>query len=445
MAFYARNMPRLSLLLVLTLFAAACTQATPERAELPDLATATTTSMSTSTTVAPTTAPAESSTTTNEPMAPPVAIDAPGRLAIVDLSGEVIVSSADGTGQRPITVNGFEAFRQQPVWSPDGSRLAFAEGTRDGAFVVVMEDELESKRLPVASLPFYLQWDDAGSRIAVLRNDINTVFALDVAPASGPEGFSTVGGGAPLYFDWAPADDRLAVHASNTEVGVADGLAESAALDVDTGPYSVPHWTLGGISHVATVDGGLELRIVDPDGATTSLASIASTTQIVADPAGERLAVYVPPVGDQPEIIGVADRTVPAVDGGAFVVVDVATGEVTAVAEAEIVAFFWSPDGSKILYFDLDLDGAGPSWKVWDAPTGRIDVYPSLRLGDQFVRQILPFFEQYALSMQLWAPDSSAFAYPAQVSVGARIYVQDLDGGAPQLVSDGTWVSWSPT
>ncbi len=115
----------------------------------------------------------------------------------------------------------------------------------------------------------------------------------------------------------------------------------------------------------------------------------------------------------------------------------------TPVAEGEIVAFFWSPDGSKILYFDLDLDGAGPSWKIWDARTGEVSVYPSLVLGQQFVRQILPFFEQYALSMQLWAPDSSAFAYPAQTGGGTGIFVQSLEGGAPQLVSDGIWVSWS--
>lgn len=431
--------------LVLALLATACTQAAPERGELPDIATATTTASPT-TTSPTTTAPDTPATpsTTNEPMADPVVIDAPGRLAIVDLSGEVIVSAPDGSEQRPITVNGFEALHQQPVWSPDGSRLAFAERTADGAFVVVIENDAEAKRLPVASIPFYLQWDDAGSRIAVLRNDPETVFAVDVAPVTGPEGFATVGNGAPLYVDWEPARDRLAVHASNGEVGVSDGAAASAALDVVTGPYSVPHWTLGGISHVATVGDGFELRLIEPEGSTVPLASMMSTTQIVASPTGQRLAVYVPPVGDQPDVIGVSEPAVPVVEWSSFVVVDIGTGEVTEVASAEIVAFFWSPDGSKILFFDLDLDGIGPSWKVWTAATGEVSVYPALRLGEQFIQQILPFFEQYALSMQLWAPDSSAFAYPAQVSGGAGIFVQDLEGGAPQLVSDGTWVSWSP-
>ncbi len=431
-------MPRRSLLLVIAVVAAACTQAAPERVELPDLDT-TTTTVAATTTVPDVT----SSTTTNEPMAPPVVIDAPGRLAIVDLSGEVIISAADGTGQSPVTVNGFQAVHQLPVWSPDGSLLAFAEGTSEGAFVVIVEDLGEAKRLPVAGLPFHLQWDDGGARIAILRNDPDTVFAVDVAPATGPEGFSTVGSGAPLYFDWAPAANRIAVHASDTEVGVAEGLVPSVALDVEVGPYSVPHWTLGGISHVARADDAFELRIVDPGGATRPLVSMASNTQMVADPAGERIAVYVAPVGEEPDIIDVTDPTVPVVDWGAFVVVDVGTGDVTPVAEGEIVAFFWSPDGSKILYFDLDLDGAGPSWKIWDARTGEVSVYPSLVLGQQFVRQILPFFEQYALSMQLWAPDSSAFAYPAQTGGGTGIFVQSLEGGAPQLVSDGIWVSWS--
>lgn len=428
-------MSRRSLLVVLAVVASACTQTAPDRAPLPDVTT---------TTGAPsTTAAEEPTTTTTRAVTQSDPVDAPGRLAIVDLSGEVILSSADGSERSAITLNGFQALHRQPVWSPDGTRLAFAEGTSEGAFVVIVQDGLEVNRLPVLSLPFYLQWDDTGSQIGILRNDPGTTFAVDVAPVIGADGFSSPGGGAPLYFDWEPAGDRLSLHPSDTEVEVAGSSTASSPLDVDTGPYQVPHWTVGGISHVAAVGDGYELRIIDPGGATVSLAAMASVVQVVADPAGERLAVYVPPVGEEPDVIDVSSTEVPAIDWSSFVVVDVTTGEVTEVARGQILSYFWAPDGEKILYFGLDESG-GPVWKVWDESTGDTVAFPALRLGDEFLQQILPFFEQYALSMQLWAPDSSAFAYPVQTEAGAAIFVQSLEGREPQFVSSGTWVSWSP-
>lgn len=422
----------------LLLVAAACTQAAPERSSLPDVATSSTTLGDSSVTDPP--ADGGSSTTTDAP----TSVDAPGRLVIVGANGEVVVTTADRSDRQFLTVNGFRAAHLHPVWSPDGSRIAFAEGSGDGAFVVVLEGGREIQRLEVASLPFYLQWDDTGSRIGLLRNDPETVFALDVIPASDGGEVVTIDGGAPLYFDWSPGASDLSIHASNGAVRVSEVLAGPAELDVDVGPYAVPQWSSRGVVHVADLDDRLELRVAEPGGATTPLVAMPSATHFIVAPAGDRVAVYVPPVGEEPDPIDADALDVPLVERSAFVIVDLAGGELVEIARGETVAFFWSPDGSKMLFFDLDRE-VGPVWKVYDVASAETMLYPSLRLGEQFVERVLPFFEQYALSMQLWAPDSSAFAYPAQVPAGAAIFVQPLDGGVPQLVSDGTWVSWSPS
>src|SRR4029453_1308966 len=58
----------------------------------------------------------------------------------------------------------------------------------------------------------------------------------------------------------------------------------------------------------------------------------------------------------------------------------------------------------------------------------------------------LQFFEQYAQSMSLWSPDSSAFAYPGMNEDGEEgIWIQSArPDRAAVLVAAGAFVAWSP-
>ena len=56
---------------------------------------------------------------------------------------------------------------------------------------------------------------------------------------------------------------------------------------------------------------------------------------------------------------------------------------------------------------------------------------------------MLQFAPQYALSLNFWAPDSSAIAFVGEIDGASGVWVQGIDGSAPQLVADGTWVAWS--
>ena len=62
-----------------------------------------------------------------------------------------------------------------------------------------------------------------------------------------------------------------------------------------------------------------------------------------------------------------------------------------------------------------------------------------------FGRDYLAYFDQFALSISLWAPDGSAFAYAGGSSLeDAGIWVQKVEGGDPIRVSPGEVVLWSP-
>jgi TolB protein len=81
-------------------------------------------------------------------------------------------------------------------------------------------------------------------------------------------------------------------------------------------------------------------------------------------------------------------------------------------------------------------------WVVW-SPEGTT-AYNEFFLEDSWVRDFLPFFDQYAQSVRLWSPDGSAFAFPGSVAGTQGIWVQELDAEGPTMIGEGTWVDWAP-
>jgi len=60
-----------------------------------------------------------------------------------------------------------------------------------------------------------------------------------------------------------------------------------------------------------------------------------------------------------------------------------------------------------------------------------------------FVADVLRFFDQYGQSLQLWSPDSAAFALPGAIDDDPGIWVHLVAGGDAVNVHSGSWVSWS--
>lgn len=60
-----------------------------------------------------------------------------------------------------------------------------------------------------------------------------------------------------------------------------------------------------------------------------------------------------------------------------------------------------------------------------------------------YLSQFLPYFDQYALSHRIWAPDSSAIVLPVREDDANRIYVVPTDGRRPYYLADGAVAFWS--
>jgi hypothetical protein len=93
-------------------------------------------------------------------------------------------------------------------------------------------------------------------------------------------------------------------------------------------------------------------------------------------------------------------------------VIDVRTGDTVEITDHAIASFFWSPDGSRLLFLDAvpDAEQFWYRWGVWDGTSSFLT--PRFVPSELIAVDYLQYFEQYAQSMSLWSPDSTAFAYP---------------------------------
>jgi Tol biopolymer transport system component len=175
-------------------------------------------------------------------------------------------------------------------------------------------------------------------------------------------------------------------------------------------------------------------RLVAQDletGRGNALVTFDGSIAFVVSPDGSRVAF---------QVIGGPDGVEP------LSVVDIRTGAVKEVTADPIAAFFWSPASDRLLYLlpEAAQDRVWFRWGVWDDESTFTSArfIPTLEFG----RDYLQFFEQYAQSMSLWAPDGSAFVYAGSNESGQRgIWVQPARSGADAvLVADGVFAAWSP-
>jgi TolB protein len=62
-----------------------------------------------------------------------------------------------------------------------------------------------------------------------------------------------------------------------------------------------------------------------------------------------------------------------------------------------------------------------------------------------FINQVLPYFDQYALSHRVWAPDGASILLPVIAEDGAEaLQVLPADGSPGRVLAEGSIGFWSP-
>ncbi len=154
---------------------------------------------------------------------------------------EIWVMNADGSGLRNLT-NTPEATESSPSWSPDGRRILFS-----GAEGLEVMNSDGSGRTPFFSEDGHLAtWSPDGARIAFLStlDERSRLFTMSV-DGSDPLPLTADDGGHDLVASWSPTGTRLAyIHELNSSVEVyvinADGTGAVNISDNDSFDYMGP-------------------------------------------------------------------------------------------------------------------------------------------------------------------------------------------------------------
>ena len=381
---------------------------------------------------------AETTTTTRsggiETPSPPT-IPANGRLVILDSEGNVVTVDPDGSDLQVLTDAAAEsAAYLQPIWAPGSRRIAWSQADGSGFGLATADPSGRGHAVsPLPAAPFYFYWSPDGEQVAALHNGIN---GIELKLVDGEGGRARlVSSGAPFYFSWRPDSSGIVVHVGFDRLASIDSDGGATEIGPTDPGYSAPQWIPGGILHVE----GARVLLESEAGESRVIAGVPGPAAFIANPAGTLLAIQ--SLVEGPPAVSVALQQAPDVRTNAVVVVDIETGEATTASQDAAVAFFWSPDGGKLLILTPGVPGE-IEVSVWEA--GVLRRITAFTPPSSFVRNVLPFFAQYAQSYQVWSPDSSAFAFAAEdENRRSGIWVQQLDGSPAVRVAGGTWVSWS--
>lgn len=329
------------------------------------------------------------------------------------------------------------SFPTQPTPGPSG-RLAWSELTATDGVIAIAEPGQEVRRLDAPTSPFYYSWSPDGERLAFLGSGASSLIFGIVEDGSARQ----VDDGAPYYFDWAPDSDSLFVHRVGNDLGVLTLDGERVVIDESPVVFQAPQWTNDGVVYAATGAGTL----AESDNATGVLLATADEPAdlVVAAAPGDEPTVIATlaafsafdRAGDRVAVLSFEDPPT-----GTLRIVDLVSATTTEVADS-VLAHRWSPDTSKLLLLRSDDEGSAV-WEVWeDGETTRLAAHLPTTT---FVRDYLPFWDQYSRSLTLWSPASDAFTFAGRMDGEEQdgIYVQYLDGRRERL-ADGNFSAWGP-
>jgi TolB protein len=278
-----------------------------------------------------------------------------------------------------------------------------------------------------------------------------------------------------MYWDFVDST-RLLVHSGPSapegffgEVGADGGPFQGT--DRAAGVFRAPTVSLSGRyrAYLAADDDSVgEVVRETRDGSGTTRIRVFGTAAMSFSPADDQLAFI---ALDQP-----SSSTLP-LPVGPLRVLRPDASEARTIHRGSVIAFFWSPTGKEIAVLQLqDSDdnvteateregGVVLARATVDAPRARgegavaglllglsfVDVASgsirserAVRLSSLFINQVLPFFDQYALSHRFWSPDGSAIALPL-VGPGdvTQINVIPASGSEPRVVATGEMGFWN--
>ena len=395
-------------------------------------------------------------------------------IAVVDEDRRILTIEPDGSELSVLTPasGGEPELYTWPTWAPDARSMVITKVVGSSGPPVVSLERLDLDtgdtstihsgfvRPMAVGVFYYPMWSPDGSRLAFIASEGESlrlfVDIVDDAFAPNP-----VLDNGPLWMSWAPDSRRLLVHRADSHflVEAFDDRVDVLSLGIRSGRYRVPAWQPGSDKATFLAQNersgfslySAEVTIEEGIGETERLADVEGDAPFLWSPDGHALAVA------GPSVIYVYLGLTIGIHRG-LTIYGEGSDEVLLETTDAVVAAFWSPDGSRIAYVSLADKPGVLRWMMLDVRDGSrwplVDFVPTL---DQLT--MFQFFDQYAYSHSLWSPDGRSLVFAGNledqasvVSYGSAqpadqtyIYVMDTER-APLVssVAEGLLGVWSP-
>ena len=419
---------------------------------------------------------AEAATSNTGEPAAVTAIDPaePALNRIVFVNDERQIETVAPDGSQPRMLTDEDHFYEFPAWSPDGSRIAALGSDQRGGGIFLLNDAEEpgdpqELYFSQNQRPFYLYWSPDSQQISFLASDPVRGMGLNVMDAEAGVESRLIASGSPFYWNWTADSRQMLIHSGSQETDSRLVLIDDAGQDQapqipDPGYFQAPgispsgrYWAYSQIK-----DGGISWITVDDQ---------TNGEQMAERHAGS-IALNWSPIADKLAFIS-GDNDGRFDFWGPLRLLDAETGETSLLSSNLVLAFFWSPDGKQILTISVP-DNSGlnggvevrntknrhlarnkqeiPTLQamphqfmlsVIDVETGTGLELADVSLPTVYLSQFLIYFDQYALSHNLWSPDSKQIVLPIVAGNENQIVVVSAKSGRMQQVGNGRIAFWS--
>jgi TolB protein len=361
-----------------------------------------------------------------------------GQLILVDASGRHRSLAAGPESMTRILAHAAPA--------PDGRSVAYVEtlhgedAVRSSLVVQGINGEPRVLFSSLKNRPFYLYWAPDSARLAFLTSDGRGMM-LRVVNVDGAPNVREIMPGQPSYFSWAPDGKRLLLHTGGGApigtISLWDGTdLQPRTWEVQPSIFQAPDWLADGQTALVAIT----------DGANAALASLDDEGRVVRRLALARSGIL---FATAPSRTSVAYMAVGTRGAGHLRLVDASGSGDREVVGAPVLAFWWSPDSSKLAFLTTRPRGTDRSvgwlrqeqpvlhWNVLDVATGQSRTLARFEPSAAFLN-LLPFFDQYAQSMRLWDRAGRRLVYADR----GGVWTLDVVTGETRQIDVGVLGMW---